>query len=215
MNITIEKVEPIEKAFERLKNAALEVTNGENILIYQNATMRVSDFFPKELNLTSLYVLKNQLDFIKRLRDYLQNRYQIDILNLSSILHLKTEDGKIIGMAPPVVEIYQETVQIIPLPQDKNPPEKSLVQVAILKDGVHRGFVANEKNELMRCIVIHGALSEHMPYAYPNEWSKVKIFEAKPEQKKFYRRQNPYTFMRPLKALRQTSDTPPPPEWGR
>lgn len=215
MNIAIEKIEPIEKAFERLKNAALEAANGENILIYQNATMRLTDFFPEELNLTSLYILHDQLDFMKKLRKHILDLYTIDILQLSSILHLKKENGEIVGMAPPFVEIYSERVRIISLSKDQLPPNTSPIQIPILKDGIHRAWIAREENILLRCILVHGALQEYMPYAYPNPWSDVQIFEEKPELKKFYRRQNPYTFMRPLKALRQTSDVPPPPEWGR
>lgn len=215
MNITVEKIEPIEKAFERLKNSPLEATSGENILIYQNATMRLLDFLPEELNLTSLYVLRDQLDFMRKLRRHILDLYMIDILQLSSILHLKKENGEIVGMAPPFVEIYKEIIHIISLPEDRPPPNTSLIQVPILKDGIHRAWIAREENTQLRCILLHGALQEYMPYAYPNSWSEVEIFEKKPEQKKFYRRQNSYTFMRPLKALRQTSDVPPPPEWGR
>jgi hypothetical protein len=215
MNITIEKIEPIERAFERLKNAPLEATNGKNILIYQNATMRLTDFLPEELNLTSLYVLCNQLDFMRKLRKHITDLYMIDILQLSSVLHLKKEDGQIIGMVPPFVEIYEEKVQIIPFPEDRTPSSVSLIQIPILKDGIHRAWIAKEENILLRCILVRGALPEHMPYAYPNTWSDVRVFETKPESKKFYRRQNPYTFMRPLKVLRQTSNIPPPPEWGR
>lgn len=215
MNITIEKIEPIKKAFERLKNAPLEAADGENILIYKNAKIRLADFASEELNLTSLYVLRNQLDFMKKLRKHLMDLYMIDILQLSSILHLKKENGEIVGMAPPFVEIYNEKIHIIPLSEDRYPPNVSLIQVPILKDGIHRAWIAREENVLLRCILLHGAFQECMPYAYPNSWSEVKTVEEKPELKKFYRRQNPYTFMRPLKALRQTGELPPPPEWGR
>lgn len=213
--ITIEKIEPIEKAFTRLRRAPLEEAGDEEILIYQNASMHLADFMPDELNPTSLYVLKDQLEFLRIIRGQILDRYQIDILQLSSILHLRSEDGRLLGMAPPIVEIYEETVRIVPLAGDRRPPATLSLQTPILKDGIHRAWIAREEGLVLRCVVVHGALKGYQPYAYPNAWSQVQIHDSKPKHKKFYRRQNPYSFMRPLKALRQTENTPPLPEWGR
>lgn len=215
MTIRIERIDPIEKAFERLRNAPLEVSNGEHILIYQNATMRLSEFFPDELNPTSLYVLQNQLHLLRKIREELIDTYQIDILRLSSVLHLRTDSGHLLGMAPPFVEFYQENVEIIPLLGDNLPPSKLSLKIPILKDGIHRAWIAREEKTTIRCAVVHGALQNYPPYAYPNQWHQVQVYDAPPPLKKFYRRKNPYSFLRPLKVLRQTGDMPPPSEWGR
>lgn len=216
MIVKLEKVEPIEKAFARLRQAPLEATGSkDNILIYKNASMRICDFVPRELNPTSLYVLRGQLDMLRRLRLELLEQYQIDIFKLSHILHLRTEDGRLIGMAPPFVEFYEETVQILPLPEDRLSPPSQTVKLPIIKDGIHRIWLANEELETIRCIAVSGALQAYPPYAYPNAWSEVKVYDSKPEQKKFYRRHIPYSDLRPLKVLRQTGNEPPPPEWGR
>lgn len=214
MDVTIEQSEPIENAFDRLRGAPLEVTNGEQIFVYREATMRLTNFLPEELNPTSFYVLKNHLDMINGLRECLLEKYQVDILQLSSILHIRTEDGRLIGMAPPVVEIYEETVQIIHKDGDNIPPNLSL-KIPILKDGIHRAWIARESNVTISCIVIHNSLKNYLPYAYPNTWSQVDIYESKPEVKKLYRRKNPYTYMRPLRVLRQVGNTPSLVEWAR
>jgi len=177
--------------------------------------MRVSDFWPDELNPTSLYVLSDQLELMQKIRKELLGQEQIDILQLSDILHIRTAEGKLIAMAPPFVEFYPENVRIIPLPGDKPTPERLSITVPILKDGIHRTWLAREEGVKIRCIVVSGALAQHKPYAYPNSWDQVGVYESKPENKKFYRRHNEYSYLRPLKALRQTGDAPPPPEWGR
>lgn len=215
MAITLVRIEPIEKAFARLREAPLEAAGEEKIFIYHTATMRLADFLPNELNPTSLYILKDKLKLMRDIRKQLLDQYQIDILRLSDVLHLKTEDGKIFGMAPPFVEIYEERIKIVPLPKDRKPPHTLLLQIPILKDGIHRTWIAREENVAIRCIVVHGALKENMPYAYPNHWSEVNVYETKPNQPKYYRRQNQYSYMRPLSTLRQTDNNPSKPEWDR
>jgi|SRR3989338_3261483 len=213
--LTLEKIEPIEDAFARLRKAPLDAAGGQSILIYQNASMRICDFMPEELNPTSLYVLENHLDSLRHLREELLKRYQIDILRFSSILHVRTPDGVLIGIAPPFVEVYEETVQLIPREGDRVPPPRSVIKVPVLKDGIHRAWIAREENIPLCCVVVSGATGDYLPYAYPNSWSEVKLYAEKPEEKKFYRRQNPYTYLRPIKALRQVGDKPPDNEWGR
>lgn len=221
MNVILEGFEPIEEAFGRLKIAPLEAAGEEKIIIYKNANLRLGEFFPREVNPTSLYVLSHSLRLIRQMRAQLVDRYQIDILQLTSILHIRDGDGeldkydKVIGIAPPFVEIYEEIIQIIPHPEDRCPPGPLPLQIPILKDGIHRAWIAKELGVKLSCIVASGALKKHLPYAYPNDWLQVRVYDKKPEQKKYYRRQNPYSFMRPLRVLRQTSDTPPPPEWNR
>lgn len=215
MPVKIEKVEPIETAFARLRKAPLEATESlGKILIYENATMRICDFIPDELNPTSLYVLKAHLDSLKQLRKELLEQYQLDIFKQTDILHLRTENGQVIGLAPPFVEFYEETVRIISLPGDRIPPILE-IQIPVIKDGIHRIWLAKQENASINCIAVSGALTRHRPYAYPNSWSEIRVYDSKPELKKYYRRQKEYSNLRPLKVLRQTGDEPPPPEWGR
>ena len=214
MDIRIERVVPLEEGYQRLRQAPLDAAGEASIRVYQDAVMRLGTFCPKELNPTSLYVLRSNLEVQLALREQLLDRYGIDTLKLSSLLHLR--DGTMVtGMAPPFVEIYDEQVQIIAKPGDRTPPQPFWLRIPILKDGIHRAWLAEEFGMPMHCIVVHGAPREHLPYIYPNEWSQVSVYDAVPPQKKFYRRQEPYTFMRPLRVLRQTEAITPPPQWGR
>ncbi|MBI2463076.1 MAG: hypothetical protein HYV65_02470 [Candidatus Spechtbacteria bacterium] len=212
---TIEKIELLENALSRFRQAPMEESGEEKILAYRDAEMRLADFMPNELNLTSLYLLEDHIESLKRLRAEFLDRYQIDILRLSSVLHIKTDDGLLVGMAPPFVEIYEETVRIVSRPGDRRPPATVLLQIPVLIDGIHRAWIAREEGLSLRCIVVSGALKAYPPYAYPNDWSQVRVYSTKPETKKFYRREDAHSYMAPLTVLRQTGDAPPPREWGR
>lgn len=213
-DIVLVGMTPLEEAFARLRAAPLEAAGGEEIFIYRDAKMRLGEFWPDELNPTSLYVLKENLEIQRLLRAHLLYTYGVDTFKLSEVLHLETPEG-IIGMAPPVVEIYEETVHIIPGPNDRLPPIPRILKIPILKDGIHRAYLARKERVPMRCIIISGADSAFLPYAYPNHWTEVWLFDQKPPLKKHFRRPEPYSFMRPLKVLRQVGDTPPPPQWNR
>lgn len=212
---TIENTEPIEAAFARLREAPLEAADGEDVRIYMNATMRVADFYPDELNLTSLYVLKPTIAQLEKLRAELLQNHAVDILRHGCILHVRTDDGKLIGTAPPFVEIYEEQVWVVKHRGERTPPSPVTVKIPILKDGIHRAWIARALGIPLRCIVVSGALPQYRPYAYPNGWSQVQLYDEKPPLKKYYRREEPYSFMRPLKVLRQTSAEPVKAEWGR
>lgn len=114
-----------------------------------------------------------------------------------------------------MVEIYEDTVRFIPGIGDRLPPQQTLLKVLILKDGIHRTALARELGETIRVVIISGADRRVLPYAYPNQWSQVRIYDEKPKFKKFYRRPDPYTLMRPLKVLRQVGEAPPPSQWNR
>lgn len=216
MNVELVGRESIGRAFERLRAAPLEAAGGEEIFLYRDATMRLGDFHPDELNLTSLYVLEQNLAIQRDLHRTLLERYDIDTLRLSEVLRLKT-GTEVTGMAPPVVEIYEETVHIVPRAGDRMPPIPLVLKIAIVKDGIHRVTLARELGKMLRCVVISGADRRILPYAYPNHWSQVQIYPTKDEipLKKFYRREDPYSFMGPLKVLRQVGDTPTASQWNR
>lgn len=215
MDITIERTLPItEKTFQLLRAAPLENTGDEEIFIYSDATMRLADLWPDTLNLTSLYLLRSRLAFQRDIHAHLLGKYGVDTLQLSSVLVLRNGD-KLFGMTPLYVEVYQERVQLIPIPGDRLPPQETTLRVPILKDGLHRAAIAKEWGRTVRCVEIHGALENHPPYAYPNSWEQVVLCDELPEIKKFYRRQKPHTYMRPIRVLRSAAGAPPITEYGR
>ena len=215
MDITIERTLPItEEIFQLLRAAPLGNTGDEEIFIYRDATMRLADLWPDTLNLTSLYLLKSRLAFQRDLHAHLLEKYGVDTLRLSSVLLLRNGD-KLFGMMPLYVEVYQERVQLIRICGDRPPPRKTTLRIPILKDGIHRAAIARERRQLVRCVEIHGALENHPPYAYPNSWEQVVLCDKIPAVRKLYRRQDPYTNMRPTDALRSAAGAPPTTEYGR
>ncbi|MDO8558570.1 MAG: hypothetical protein Q7S09_05330 [bacterium] len=219
MNITLMGTMPIEEAFERLRNAPLEAAGTEKIFIYRDATMRLCDFSPDELNPASLYVLKKNLETQRQIRAHFLQEHGIDTLQLSQVLHLRVagKDGeRLVGMAPPFVEIQEERVKIVAGEGERSSPENLVLQIPILQDGIHRAHLAREAGVLLRCVVIQSRVTGYPLYAYPNHWSEVVLCDETPKVKKYYRREDPYTFMRPYTILQQISNPEAfKPEWGR
>lgn len=213
MDVTIERIVPIEKAFQELRGATLEKADKE-ILYYQNATLRIAELHPNEINPSSLYLLEKNIAFQQELRKHLLHRYGVDTFQLSAVLHLRNEEN-VFGMAPPYVEISEEKLTLLPKPGDHLPPKEQTLRIPLLIDGIHRVWCAREANLPIRCIVAHGTHSEYLNYAYPNGWHEVKIYNAVPAEKKFYRRKVPYSFMIPLTVLRKTDEATPKMEHGR
>ncbi len=92
-NITLERVLPIEQAFAAAREAVLEKADGENIFFYKDKTLQLQDLYPRELNSAALYLLEENVAFQRELRKYLLERYGIDTLRLSAVVHLGNRKG--------------------------------------------------------------------------------------------------------------------------
>jgi hypothetical protein len=114
---------------------------------------------------------------------------------------------------PPYVELTPEFVSLIPALGDRLPRTTQFLTVPLLLDGIHRVWLARQENSLIRCVTVRNCEWQYPSAAYPNEWSEVQVCAEVPKIKKRYRRQLPYTHMRPLDALRQISDQAK--EYGR
>src|SRR3989344_4930505 len=101
MKIAIHRIELIEDAFLRLKEAPLDASGDERIPIYRNASVRLADFYPEELNPTSCYVLRKGLEVQRELRGIFLEKHRIDTFWQSAVLHYETEEGQF-DLAPPV-----------------------------------------------------------------------------------------------------------------
>jgi len=213
-DITLEGIEPIEEAFVRLRAAPMDKTGGEKILVYEHAELSVRDVDLDLVSPTSLYALEENLAFQRELREHLLATEGIDTLYLPGVLRLRGPDG-VIGMAPPVVEIYQDTVSVSPQEGDQVHDKPIVMDFAILLDGIHRGILAREVGVTLRCVVIQHALLGLLPYAHPNSWDEVRVCKTVPAVKKRYRRQDNYSFMRPVKYLGQVSGNAPVTQYGR
>jgi len=187
MNVKIKKIEDFEIGFKRLKNAQLELAESEIVYDYKKASIGLSNLDINEVAPTSFYALRNKLMFQDVLRNKLIVDYKIDLFNLPGILYLEI-DNKIVGLAPPFVEVYKEENGEI---------------VRALQDGVHRFLLARKFGLVQKCIVIDNSKTncKYLPYAYPNSWEEVCLGDYVPTIKKRYRRQVPNSFMRPLCSI--------------
>lgn len=214
MELKIVKRFPLVQAFEAAENALLENTGEEKVLFYENASMRLAEFDPEELNPVSLYLLQKNIDFQIELRAHLLRQYEIDTLKQNEVLHLQDKDGKIHSLIPPYVEISTERVVLLPKKGDRQAPPCSVVNIPLIIDGLHRAEVARALGLNLFCITVRTKKTLNYPYAaYPVSWSEVQIYPEVPKVKKLYRRQDPYTFMRPLDAMRLLQ--PDQSEYGR
>ncbi len=212
MNILVEKRIPIEEGIAALRLAKLENGGDAEIFFYQNARVRLAEFHPEELNPVALYALEKNLQMQRELREQLLTQ-GIDILKLSEILHLRVDEGDTVAMVPPYVEISEERLSLVANEGDRLPPEQQVLRLPLLIDGLHRALLAHELDETLSCLVVSN-LPDAYPYAsYPVAWDQVVVGREVPKVKKFYRRQDPYTFMRPLDSLCLLTQVAP--EYGR
>lgn len=213
MRVVLERRIPIQTAIVSLKHARLENTGEQKVYFYKHTEIRLASMHPEELNPVALYLLRKNFQVQRALREHLLNEYGIDTLSLSEVLHLRTESG-LIGMIPPYVEISEEVVSFLPREGDRLPPEKQTLCAPLLIDGLHRAYLARELGVSVGCLVVRNTPKEYPYAAYPCSWNQVILGDEVPKVKKFYRRQDPYTFMRPLDVLRQLPKTDTP-EYGR
>lgn len=208
MNVEIVEEFSLSDGFRNMKNAPLENAGKKEILFYKDASFRLGEFYAEELNPTSLYALREKIEFQRELRERLMSRYDIDTLALDRVLHLKVDEKKE-AMMPPYVEISEEKLRLSPREciSDRErsyhaPPKVQILNIPPLIDGIHRVLLARELNLPVRCIVVRGINRRYLHCAYPNTWSEVARVGKVPEQKKFYRRREKYSFMRPLDVMR-------------
>lgn len=192
---------PLDQVFHTLRYAYLENAGDEKVRPYLNANFRMTTYQPFELNPTALYVLEKRLEVQRELRKTLLERFGIDVYRLPSVINIKFND-ETISMVPPVVEIYEEHVSVLARQGDRKPLQQQAIRISLLLDGLHRMWCAKETGNSIRCLAVWSTTNRYLPYAYPNEWKDIRIRKTVPGTKKYYRRKDPYTFMRPLSALR-------------
>lgn len=172
--------------------------DGSSIYVYENANISLKELKVNEINPTSFYVLKNNMEFQRNLRSDLL-KMGIDTLHLKKAYEIKNEKGEIWTLTPPIIEVTQRDVKYIPREGELKYGDVVRVNVPIINDGMHRVNLARELNETFNAIYISRVPEEYPFYAHPNEWSKVKEYEEVPSsklEKKFYSRENCYNLYR-------------------
>jgi len=214
MEATVERIIPLREGIAALQQSVLENTGGLVVPYYQRAVIRVADLRPDECNPVSLYLLQKNLDKQRELRAFLWDRYAIDTLQMSVIVHLRTPEG-LVGVCPPYVEVSHETVQLIPSDAELETPAYQSMRVPLIVDGLHRAWLAREEGVPLRCVIAEGGDPAYPYGAYPVGWHEVKVYDAVPPVKKRYRRADKYSFMRDLDALRMLPKAQEAKEYGR
>jgi len=178
--------EPFNNGFDRLKAAPLE-NSDVRIFPYQDARITTELLIADEIMPTSYYALSSRLDFQIEFRQKLLED-GIDLFNLQDIFYFQ-ENGITRGLIPPIVEVYEE-------------PEIGR-RVRALTDGLHRMSLSREMRIPQRCIVIENINRDErcLPYAIPNSWEEVGVYDEVPPVKKNYRRIPPYSYMKPLTSI--------------
>jgi len=206
MDITIINNIPFEELEQKIRAVPLlqKREDGSSVKVYQSAEISFREVNPLEVNLTTFYLLEQNLQFQRELRDYLRKKNGIDTLHLDQAYELKNEKGEIWTITPPIIEVTPRTVKFIPKPEEISYPDQVTLQIPVVNDGAHRVWMAKESNEKFMAIYISGALAEYPFYAHPNEWSRVRIVETVPtkkEDKKMYSQPNCYGLYRDFGSL--------------
>lgn len=177
---------------------------GSEIFVYEQARISLRELDPNEVNPTTFYLLKNNLEFQRDLRKVLQETEGIDTLSLDMTLEIKNQDGELWTLMPPIIEVTPRQVKYSPLEDEIRHEQIVKVQIPIINDGAHRVYLAREMGIPFRGVFISG-VDERFPfYAHPNEWERVKLVDSVPktkEEKKFYSREDCYALYRNFGVL--------------
>ena len=186
-NIELIKIEEFETGFQRLRNARLELSGGLELYEYKSAIFTLENLKQSEVSPSTFYALNSLLEFQQYLEKLFLETLNIDLFNLPGIIYFKLNE-KVYGMVPPIIEVYEETDG-----KDNY----------ALQDGVHRFLLAAQQDKPIKSIVIKNknCNKEYLPYAFTNTWKEVGLYNAVPLPKKNYRREEKYSFMRPLQSI--------------
>jgi hypothetical protein len=165
---------------------------------YQNARISLKEFHAEEVNPSTFYLIRKNLEFQMALRQHLLEKHGVDTLRLDSFLEITSvkEDGtkEIWGLTPPVIELTPRLVKYHPQDGEVAYEHAEKVYIPIIVDGLHRVFMAKQLGLPFNALYISGASEEHPFYAHPNHWDKVRLFDETPktmEEKKLYTRPSP------------------------
>ena len=183
---------PFEDLMDNLKNVPMLMD--ENIKPYKNARIRLVEMDPNDLNLSTLYYLIGNIEFQKKFRkELLWEGY--NSLKIGWLLTFDWDDGKEYSLMPPVVEVVEREINIIPREWEIDHSSKILkVKIPLLLDWFHRAFVAKEFWEKLQVIYVENVDPTCPSYAHPNSWDEVVACDEVPSNpvlKKHYVLLNP------------------------
>ena len=161
---------------ELIKKAReVSLLNLREVKPYSNARISFKEFNPEsgEAKPPTLYLLKPQIEWAKKLRNIFLKEHEIDVLKLKEALVYEINEQKF-TLLPVIVEFSEADNQ------------------AVIADGAHRAFLARTLNKSFSALYVENADKEYPYYALPNEWSEVSLHEdlSTVSRKKNYRHEN-------------------------
>lgn len=171
---------------------------------YKNARIKLLEVNPEDLNLSTLYYIKDKIPFQENLRNELLKEWY-DTLNLSWVLTFEWDDWKEYSIMPPVVEVVQRECNILPRDWEINYADKKFdIKFPILLDWFHRAFLAKKLWIPMQVFYIENMDKNCPSYAHPNTWDEVIACDEVPTEmsrKKYYIAENPKPFYKDFSWL--------------
>lgn len=177
--------------------------SGERIKVYRNADISFRETPVNQVNPTSFYLLKGNLDTQRSLREAMLDAHGIDTLHLDAAYEIQNGE-EIWTITPPIIEITPRIVQYLPGDQEITYTQPARINIPIINDGLHRVSLAQENDESFLGMHISGADERFPFYAHPNSWNRVKVVDEVPstkQEKKFYLRENCYELYRDFGTL--------------
>jgi hypothetical protein len=201
MKVKIIKQIPFQELEELIRGVPLmgRSSDGSEIKVYEKANITLKTIKSDEVNPTTFYLLKENIEFQRGLRNFLIRGYGIDTLHLDCALELLNDKEEVWTLAPPVIEVTPRLVKYQPSADEIDYSTSVKIHIPIINDGAHRVALARELNSDFTCVFISKALEEFPFYSHPNNWDQVRIVDTVPKtkaEKKFYSREDCYALYR-------------------
>lgn len=165
--------------FSRMEELLREVTVGYcGKHPYGTAGIALHDFSPEQLNLTTSYLLRENLLFQEQLHDHLLEHYGIDTFRLQSLVILDTPEGEM-ALCPPIVE-HMHLFFASPQQAEQGCTRLSL---DVLLDGAHRSYLAKRRGESITCVHLTDVDELYQVPIVPNSWNEVMVVDQLPERR--------------------------------
>lgn len=207
MNLEVVSQIPWAELKDKIRRVPLKKTaaDGNPIFVYSGAKIEHREFLSDEVNPTSFYALRRNLQTQRELRKELIAKYNIDTLNLEQGVVIRNHDvQQEWTLIPPIIELTPRTIRFVAQPEEISYDESVRVQIPIINDGLHRVMLARELQLPFRGVYISGANAQFPFYAHPNSWDMVNFFDDIPKttrEKKLYSRADCYGLYRDFGVL--------------
>jgi hypothetical protein len=197
MKIKIIKKIPLALVKEQLKKVS--ILGRPEVLVYKRSRISLHEYDPSEINVEQFYVLKENIEFQKKLRRNFLRQYDLDTLNLTDGIIFSIDGGSIKTLIPPIIEIVMREVIYKAEKGEKKYAGSVRLAIPCLRDGMHRVALARELKTTFTGILISSVDYPH--HVLPNYWDKVTTVKKLPTIKKLYVRKDGHNYYRNFNIL--------------